>query len=82
MSTEEFTIRAGEPIDFVADCGASESHDSFTWNITIEQSVNGQQVRTWDSKAEFSSEAATSRLGAVAQLAQTLMLANEFMFVD
>ncbi len=82
LSTEEFTIRAGEPIDFVADCGASESHDSFTWNITIEQSVNGQQVRTWDSKAEFSSEAATSRLGAVAQLAQTLMLANEFMFVD
>ncbi|MEO2028781.1 MAG: PSD1 and planctomycete cytochrome C domain-containing protein [Fuerstiella sp.] len=82
LATEEFTVRAGESVDFVADCGANESHDSFTWKITIEQSVNGRQVRTWDSSAEFSSEAATSRLGAVAQLAQTLMLANEFMFVD
>ncbi|MEO2015525.1 MAG: DUF1549 and DUF1553 domain-containing protein, partial [Fuerstiella sp.] len=82
LSTEEFTVRAGEPVDFVADCGVNESHDSFTWKITLEQSVNGRQVRTWDSNAEFSSEAATSRLGAVAQLAQTLMLANEFMFVD
>ena len=82
LATEDFSVRAGEPVDFVADCGANESHDSFTWQITIEQSVNGRPVRTWDSTAEFSSEAATSRLGAVAQLAQTLMLANEFMFVD
>ena len=82
LSTEEFAVKAGETVDFVADCGANESHDSFTWKIRIEQSVNGGLVRTWDSSAEFSSEAAASRLGAVAQLAQTLMLANEFMFVD
>ncbi|MDG2128319.1 MAG: PSD1 and planctomycete cytochrome C domain-containing protein [Fuerstiella sp.] len=82
LSTQDVSVKAGEAVDFVADCGASESHDSFTWKINIEQSVNGRPVRTWDSSTEFSSAAATSRLGAVAQLAQTLMLANEFMFVD
>ncbi|MDG1897757.1 MAG: PSD1 and planctomycete cytochrome C domain-containing protein [Fuerstiella sp.] len=82
LSAKSVAVKAGDSVDFVADCGANESHDSFTWKIRIEQSVDGRPVRTWDSSAEFSSEAATSRLGAVAQLAQTLMLANEFMFVD
>lgn len=75
-------IRAGQTIDFVADCGANESHDSFLWQIRIQQNVDGKTVRTWKSDTEFSGGAAQTRLSAIQQLAQTLLLTNEFMFVD
>ncbi|MGB4740253.1 MAG: PSD1 and planctomycete cytochrome C domain-containing protein [Fuerstiella sp.] len=82
LATAIVPIRAGESIDFVADCGANESHDSFKWKVTIEQSVNDQRVRSWSSEKEFSGNAAATRMGAVQQLAQALLLTNEFMFVD
>ena len=82
LATGVVTLKAGESIDFVADCGANESHDSFRWKVRIEQSVNDQRVRSWNSEKEFSGGPAETRLSALQQMAQALLLTNEFMFVD
>jgi len=82
LATAIVQLKNGEHIDFVADCGANESHDSFRWKVRIEQSVNGQRVRGWNSEKEFSGGPTETRLGALQQLAQTILLTNEFMFVD
>ncbi|MEQ9410620.1 MAG: PSD1 and planctomycete cytochrome C domain-containing protein [Fuerstiella sp.] len=78
----EVSVVAGDTIDFVIDCGANESHDSFEWRITIQQSVDGRKVRDWQSDREFSGAQPAERLQPLEQLAQTLLLTNEFMFVD
>lgn len=74
-------IETGDVIDFVTDCQANESHDSFNWPITMFQFADGKSVRQWSSESEFSSSKAT-RLSSWAQLAQVLMMTNEFVFVD
>lgn len=76
-------LKAGETLDFVTHCQANESHDSFQSQIMITQSVDGNVTRVWKSADDFrESEAAEARLDAWAQLAQTLILTNEFLFVD
>ena len=52
---DEFVVEAGESIDFVADCIANESSDSFTWTTKIAFSVTEgiPQARVRDSVAEF-----------------------------
>ena len=82
LNVAGFAVKAGDTIDFVADCGANESHDSFQWRINVQQSVNGVELRAWSSKNDFPAAPPASRLGPIQQLTQTLMLTNEFMFVD
>lgn len=74
-------IKAGGRLEFVTFCQANESHDSFDWPVTIYQFANGQAVREWNSEADFSASKAT-RLSPLAQLAQVLMMTNEFTFID
>ncbi|MCB0074266.1 MAG: DUF1553 domain-containing protein, partial [Caldilineaceae bacterium] len=75
-------VRGGDTVDFTVDCRSNESHDSFHWVINMTQSVNEQPVRQWRSDREFSDKAGDGRLSPLAQLAQALMLTNEFLFVD
>ncbi|MEZ6127832.1 MAG: PSD1 and planctomycete cytochrome C domain-containing protein [Planctomycetaceae bacterium] len=82
INTDSISLQAGDAIDFVTYCGTDQNHDSFEWKITLQQSVNGQQVREWRSDADFSTSRPETRLSPLAQLAQTLMLTNEFLFVD
>lgn len=82
LATKVVAVKAGQAIDFVTFCGDNESHDSFGWKIKIQQEVDGKDVKTWRSEKEFSGGPAQTRLGAVQQLAQALLLTNEFMFVD
>ncbi|MCA9084411.1 MAG: PSD1 domain-containing protein [Planctomycetaceae bacterium] len=82
LSVAAIPVSAGESVDFVAESGANESHDSFRWKISIRQEVDGQVIRQWISDKDFSGGAARTRLKPVQQLAQTLFLTNEFMFVD
>lgn len=74
-------IQVGDVIDFVTDCQANESHDSFDWQVTMFQFANEQSVRQWNSEADFSPSKG-ARLSPWAQLAQVLMMTNEFVFVD
>lgn len=75
------TVKAGQPVDFVTFCGSNESHDSFDWTVVMFQFADGKSIRKWDSEAEFSASPKT-RLSPVAQLAQVLMMTNEFTFID
>lgn len=75
------TILAGDVIDFVTYCQANESHDSFAWQVNIFQFADGKTIHEWNSETDFSSSK-TTRLSAWAQLAQVLMMTNEFVFID
>lgn len=82
VTVDRLVVKAGATIDFVADCGANESHDSFVWKITVQQIVDDAESRMWNSENDFPRAPAAARLSPLQQLAQTLMLTNEFMFVD
>ena len=75
-------LKAGESIDFVTSCGSNEAHDSFKSRIFVTQSVNGKVQRVWNSIDDFRDQPGSTRLDAWAQLAQALLLSNEFVFVD
>ncbi|MFN7680937.1 MAG: DUF1553 domain-containing protein, partial [Planctomyces sp.] len=74
-------LQAGQFVDFVVDCRTNSSHDSFRSKIVVTQAVDGQPVRIWNSEQDFR-EAPTPRQDPWAQLAQTLLLTNEFSFID
>lgn len=82
VNVDQISLQAGDTVDFVIESGRSVAHDSFGWQITINQSVNGQPVREWKSDVDFSTSSPTTRLNPTAQMVQTLMLTNEFTFVD
>jgi hypothetical protein len=82
LAVETVEVRAGQSLDFVADCRTNESHDSFNSRILITQMVGGKIQRTWNSEDDFRDQPGASRLNEWAQLAQTLLLTNEFVFVD
>jgi hypothetical protein len=78
----EFDVKAGQTIDFVTDLKGSLSHDSFHWpvRLTLEPSDGAGQFRA-SSAREFSGPAPRP-LGPWSQLAQVLLLSNEFQFID
>ncbi len=79
---ESFDLTAGEHVDFVVDCRTNEAHDSFRSKILVTQATDGRVMRVWRSEDDFRDQSGASRLDAWAQLAQTLILTNEFVFVD
>ena len=82
QSIPPFDVKAGQYIDFVVDCRTNESHDSFQSKITIMQSVNQKMQRNWKSEDDFPDSPEPGRMDAWSQLAQVLLLTNEFIFVD
>ncbi len=82
QSVPPFDAKAGQQIDFVVDCRTNEAHDSFQSKITIMQSVNKKVQRNWKSEDDFPESPEPGRMDAWSQLAQTLLLTNEFIFVD
>ena len=81
-SVEAFDVAAGQNIDFVIDCRTSEAHDSFQSKIMITQSVDKKIQRIWKSDDDFRDSPGGGRLSEWSQLAQALLLTNEFVFVD
>ena len=78
-------IQSGEYIELVAAPGETSSFDSFFWRTQISMVADDGRVFEAGSKQDFSgpvkSESAKT-LDRIAQLAQALMLSNEFAFVD
>jgi hypothetical protein len=87
LSLTAIAFEAGDTLDFITDIGDGLNSDQFLWSpqLTAIQVVAGSGGDTpaemWDAKKEFNSQPKTS-LTAWEQLAQVLMLSNEFMFVD
>jgi hypothetical protein len=82
---DSVAVRPGEAIDFVVDCRQSDDSDGFAWAPVIKTkqvagaSVGGVQL--WHSTNDFSGPA-PPRLTPWEQLAQVLLVSNEFVFVD
>lgn len=79
------TLRRGESLDFIVTCRASENHDSFQWAPKV-ATVEKRQPTIWDIARDFpttsNGKTAESPLTPWEQLAQVLLLSNEFQFVD
>jgi len=76
------SVAKGDTIDFVTDCLDNTNSDSFSWTAVITLDDKGKQT-VWDSAKDFSGPVAVSAaFGRWEQLAQVLLLSNEFVFVD
>ncbi|MCB9924604.1 MAG: PSD1 domain-containing protein [Planctomycetaceae bacterium] len=82
-TTKQFSVIRGDTIDFLADCRTNPNHDSFQWQVTLQQlSSDGERpTAEWKSDKGFHGPQAEP-LGSWQLLAQTLMLTNEFLFLD
>ena len=77
LHADGLELKAGDTLDFLVDIGQKLSHNQFLWTATI-QSAEGT---TWDSQRDFQTQPA-NLLSAWEQLAQVILSANEFTFVD
>lgn len=72
----DLTVEAGETLHFVVGNHGANSFDSFLWAPTIQS-----ESRRWAAADAFTAEPGT-RISPLGQLAQVLLLSNEFAFVD
>jgi len=87
---ERVEVQPGDLIDFIVDCRQSSSFDSFQWAPAV-RVLESNEAKwgpgfTWDAAGDFS-EASKQLLPVKqadpwVQLAQVLLLCNEFAFVD
>lgn len=74
-------VKAGEIIDLIVAPGPTSRADSFSWIATIQGAGGQLDGRSWDSRADFRGPP-PPMLDPIAQLAQALMLTNEFLYLD
>jgi hypothetical protein len=73
-------VKRGDTIDFVVDCVGNTSHDTFVWAPLVRAKEGGSE---WLASRDFRlSEPQAQPLNPWEQLAQALLLSNEFAFVD
>jgi len=83
LNADVLDVKAGDTLDFVADLGKELSYNQFLWKAVITplgQSDNAAEPN-FDAYRDFGSQPA-KQLDAWEQLAQVLLSANEFLFVD
>jgi hypothetical protein len=84
-SIDSLVVQPGETLDFVVDCLKSQDNDGFTWAPVIKtKQLAGPHtsiVQLWHASNDFSGPP-PPRLNAWEQLAQALLISNEFVFVD
>jgi Protein of unknown function (DUF1553)/Protein of unknown function (DUF1549)/Planctomycete cytochrome C len=82
---DSIAVQPGETLDFVVDCHKSDDSDGFAWAPVIKtKQIAGSftsSVQLWHSANDFSGPP-PPRLTAWEQLAQALLISNEFVFVD
>ena len=75
-------VEPGDTIDFVVDVRDNLSHDDHLWAPTIRAvAAEPSTPSAWDARRDFNGPAPRP-LDAWGQLAQVLLMSNEFMFVD
>jgi len=87
LSLTSIAFQKGDTLDFIADIDIGLNSDQFLWSpqLSTTQSIAGSggdtPAEVWDAKKDFTASPKTT-LTSWEQLAQVLMLSNEFMFVD
>jgi Protein of unknown function (DUF1553)/Protein of unknown function (DUF1549)/Planctomycete cytochrome C len=79
--TDSFQVAKGDFIDLVVESGRSSSSDAFTWTTDIEIDFDGESSTKWSSQEGFKPPL-PAMLDGWEQLAQALMLTNEFIYID
>ncbi len=85
---EQVSVRAGDTIDFVLSPGANDGYDSFEWYMRVKYVHIANEPEPyrleWEARADFSGPppAPPEPLKPWEQLAQVLLMSNEFMYVD
>ncbi len=78
-------VKVGESLDFVVDCLTSSDFDGYSWQPTIMFLGNNEAnlgKRRWEAEKDFLLTGPSAPNTAWDQLAQTLLIGNEMMFVD
>ena len=74
---------SGDTIDFVVDCRADVDYDTFNWPVTLRLTPSDERAaQVWDSTSGFHGPLRSPPLTRWEELAQVLLMSNEFMFVD
>jgi hypothetical protein len=76
-------VHKGDQIDIITDCLSNPNHDSFQWsvNLRVVETSSPDTTRNWNSRDQFHGPLPRP-LSRWQQYAQTLMLTNEFLFLD
>jgi hypothetical protein len=79
-------VVAGEILDFTVDCRETTTSDGYRWSpvlrsLQMPEQASGFQKTVWDAQADFVAPP-PPRLTPLEQMAQALLMTNEFMFVD
>jgi mono/diheme cytochrome c family protein len=79
-------LKAGEILDFAVDSRANDNSDGFRWAPVLKLAAsadrsNPQMQAGWDAQAEFRGPPPV-KLQPLEQLAQALLITNEFLFID
>ena len=83
----KLAVTKDETLDFVVDCIGDENSDSFGWAPTVRllgKASDPTMAAEWSSRAQFGIPAKVrpAPLKPLEQLAQVVLLSNEFSFVD
>jgi mono/diheme cytochrome c family protein len=89
-TVDRVELKKGDTLDFVVDCRTEQSHDSFRWAPVITLLPKGvraadtsAEAAVWDAQKQFGGKGgADAGLNRLQSLAQTLLISNEFCFVD
>jgi mono/diheme cytochrome c family protein len=82
---ERLDVRRGDTVDFVVDCRATVDSDTFKWAPVISAMTPGGMgdSMVWEAQKNFADVSKQPKpLEPWEKLAQALLLANEFSFVD
>ena len=71
-------VRRGDTIDFAVDCKGNAANDAFAWSPEV-RLVDSEKL--WNARRAFSAPPPPPMTGWE-QLAQALLLTNEFLYVD
>jgi hypothetical protein len=77
---ENIKLKAGQTLDFILDCGGNENSDSFQWAPVVRRSEGGE----WEAKGIFGGPVGSKAkpMSPWERYSQTLLMANEFVFID
>jgi hypothetical protein len=83
LAVNEIRVEAGETLDFVADVGGGLGYDQFLWSIELTELPDQPEAKAvvWRTPVDFIGPVRNS-LTAWEQLAQVLLVSNEFLFID
>jgi hypothetical protein len=79
-------VEAGEILDFAVDCRDNTTSDGFRWSPSLKRNASANMdSRTtqtvWDAQSDFKAPP-PAKLEALEQMAQALLITNEFLFID